>query len=261
MTQATPVALAHFAHSISSGVPWGKALVSAVGMWTAPREQVDGRELDYLIGGEAFDWLLLAERLLRGVDELLPGTVPTEAWERLLFRGELPAGVTPAEFKEGLGVSKYRAHLNYFYGVVVEEALWVAVERELQKERGVRGLHHPVGVLDLVSERLYRAGHAALTRRFRRERNARSTVKFTLAEWKEYTYWLFKLRVGRSDSARLASDTRKGLRMLEELRGAADFTAAEPHGGSVNGQANEQGSEPSAETTHPTEDVEEAACS
>ena len=71
-----------------------------------------------------------------------------------------------------------------------------------------------------MSQRLYRAEPAALMRQFRRARGAKPSVKFSLSELKEYTYWLFKLRVGRSDAARTASDTRKGLAMLSELRGA-----------------------------------------
>jgi hypothetical protein len=182
-----------------------------------PCEEVDGERVTYLIAGEAFDWLTLAERLLRGLEAAVPGIVADEDRERLLFKGRLPDEVTPARFRESLGVDKYRAHLNFFYGVVVEEALWHAVEREVTKERGVRGLHHPHGVMDLVFEKLYRADVKTLMRRFRREREERPSVTFTLTEWKEFTYWLFRLRVGKHDSARIASDTRKGLRMLEEL--------------------------------------------
>ena len=56
----------------------------------------------------------------------------------------------------------------------------------------------------------------------------------TLAEDNAFTYWLFKMRVGRSDAARTASDTRKGLRMLEELRG----TPVEHIGGVVPSAGN-----------------------
>ena len=214
-----PPALEGLIRSVESGVPWARALVEAVGAWTAPRERLGGQERVYLVGGEAFDWLALAERLLHGLDTAVPGAVPTHEQDRLLVRGELPDGITPALFKEALGVAKYRAHLNFFYGVVVEEALSLAVEREVQKERGVRGIQEAFGVLDLVCQRLYRADHASLARRFRREQGRRPSVKFSLAEWKEFTYWLFKMRVGRSDASRTASDTRKGLSMLEELRG------------------------------------------
>ena len=212
--------LADLVRDIHGGTHWASALVGAIGRWTPPREAVDGEELRYL-GGEAFDWLLLAERLLRGVEQASPGLVPAAAVERLLVSGQLPHDVTESHFREALGFDKYRAHLNFFYGVIVEEALWLAVEREVQKERGVRGLHHPIGVLDQVYQRLYRADLKTLMRRFRLERDERPSVKFTMTEWKEFTYSLFKHRVGNQDSARIASDTRKGLTMLEELWGVA----------------------------------------
>ncbi|MCI0821315.1 MAG: hypothetical protein J4N31_03150 [Chloroflexi bacterium] len=217
----TAPAIEHLVRETGAGRPWGGALVEAVGMWTAPCETIDGIELTYLIGGEAFDWLALAERLLRAV----PDTVAAPERERLLSTGALPPGVTPERFKEALGVSKYRAHLNFFYGVVVEEALWLAVEREMLKQAGVRGRNDGAGVQDLVMRRLYGADMLPLVRRFNRERGHARTVRFTLTDWKAFTYWAFKLRVARSDSARTASDTRKGLSVLHELRGDGELPA------------------------------------
>ena len=204
-----------FRGALSGGSPWPEALLAAIGEWSAPSEVVDGVRLDYLIEGEAFDWLLLAERLLR---EAPPGRVPLDEAERLLFTGALPDGTTEADFKGLLGPEKYRAHLNHFYGVVVEEALWHAVEREVEKERNAHGLQHPFGAQNLVAERLYRAELMPLLRQFQREHGRGRRVRLTLAESRAFTYWLFKRRVANSDQARIASDTRKGLRMLNELR-------------------------------------------
>ena len=204
-----------FRSALASGISWPEALLAAIGEWSAPSETVDGVELDYLIEGEAFDWLLLAERLLR---EAPAGRIPVDDAERLLFGGVLPEGVSEAQFKSLLGPEKYRAHLNYFYGVVVEEALWYAVEREVEKERSVRGLQHPSGVQNLISERLYRAELMPLLRRFQREHGRGRRVRLSLSESRAFTYWLFKRRIANSDQARIASDTRKGLRMLSELR-------------------------------------------
>ena len=215
-------ALERLRASVRRGTPWHEALLTAVGEWPAPREVVDGVELCYLIEGEAFDWLLLAERLLR---ELPDGRAPRCDVERLLFEGTLPAGTSDGAFRSALGPDKYRAHLNYFYGVVVEDALWHAVEREIEKERGVRGLRHPFGVQDLVAERLYRADLGTLLRQFQRERGRGRRVRLTLAECRAFTYWLFKRRLRLSDQARAASDTRKGLKMLEEVQASRALPA------------------------------------
>ena len=205
----------HFRSALANGTPWPEALLAAIGEWTAPSEVVDGVQLDYLIEGEAFDWLLLAERLLR---EAPAGCIPSDETERLLFTGVLPEEVSEAQFRSLLGPEKYRAHLSYFYGVVVEEALWQAVEREVEKERSVRGLQHPFGVQNLIADRLYSAGLTILLRHFQREHGHGRRVRLTLAASHAFTYWLFKRRIANSDQARVASDTRKGLRMLDELR-------------------------------------------
>ncbi|MEC9014746.1 MAG: hypothetical protein VYA78_09260, partial [Chloroflexota bacterium] len=60
---AVPDVLLHLRMDLAAGVPWQKALLEAVGRWTTVEEVLDGREYRYLIQGEAFDWLLLAERL------------------------------------------------------------------------------------------------------------------------------------------------------------------------------------------------------
>ena len=204
-----------FRSALARGTPWPEALLTAIGEWTVPFETVDGVPLDYLIEGEAFDWLLLAERLL---GEAPAGRIPNADMERLLFEGALPDEMSEGQFKSLLGPEKYRAHLNHFYGVVVEEALWYAVEREVEKERSVRGLQHPFGVQNLIAERLYRAELMPLLRQFQREHGRARRVRLTLAESRAFTYWLFKRRIANSDQARIASDTRKGLRMLSEIQ-------------------------------------------
>ena len=204
-----------FRDALSCGEHWAPALLRAVGEWSAPSETVDGARLDYLIGGEAFDWLLLADRLLREAPE---GSVPSDDAERLIFTGALPDGVTETQFAEVLGPEKHRAHLNYFYGVVVEEALWLAVEREVEKERVLRGVRHSSGVDDAVAERLYGADLPSLLRRFQREHGRPRRVRLTLGQSREFAYWLFKRRLAASDQARVASDMRKGLRTLNALR-------------------------------------------
>jgi hypothetical protein len=216
-TTAEPEAIIRFREQLAEGRPWVDALLEAVGSWRLPHELVDGHEYVYLIAGEAFDWLALASRLLA----VAPESVLADDRERLLFQGALPAGVSESQFREALGTAKYRAHLNYFYGIVVEEALWLSMEREVAKERGVRGLHHGLGVHDVISQRLYGADQASLVRRFRRTQGQKVSISFTLSDWKAFTYWLFKHRLSRCDSARIASDTRKGLRLLQEIRDAS----------------------------------------
>jgi hypothetical protein len=110
--------------AITGGKHWYIALLEAIGMWTVAEEVHNQRRYCYLIAGEAFDWLLLAERLCEAVDGLLPG----DEKNTLLFHGQPPLNLTVEKFKGLIGSAKYRQYLNYFYGIIVEEALILAVQ-------------------------------------------------------------------------------------------------------------------------------------
>ena len=212
--EAAAQAVQRWRLDVATGRPWADALLAAIGAWPLTRETCNGREFEYLIEGEAFDWLVLSERLLLEVR----GAIPLDEAERLLFHGELPAHVSRAQFREALGGAKYRAHLNFFYGVVVEEALWHATERDVIKQRGGHGFAHASDVDDLVAERLYGRSFAALLRGYHRAQGRKVRVKHRLSDWKAFSYWCFRQRIAQSDHTRAASDTDKGLRTLAQLR-------------------------------------------
>ncbi|HWC30402.1 MAG TPA: hypothetical protein VG845_10005, partial [Dehalococcoidia bacterium] len=122
--------IAFMRQKIAEGEHWYVAVLKTMARWDQAEEVIDDRRYRYLVGGEAFDWLLLAERL---VDEL-GGVVSPEEREALLFHGHPPLEVSDDEFQSLIGTPKYQAYLNYLYGVVVEEALQVAIEEEVAKE-------------------------------------------------------------------------------------------------------------------------------
>ncbi len=193
---------------------WFLAVLEGVGRWPLAEEEVNGRRYRYLIGGEAFDWLLLAERLC----EALADVTPEEEREPLLMHGRFPVEVSEEEFRQLLGPTKHRAHLNFLYGIQVEEALQERVAREVEKERLCQVWEN--GHIDEeVCNRIYGANRSELFRRFREEHGL-SDNNLSLGDLHEFTYWLFKHRVNNADPARVASDTRKGLAMLAQMRSA-----------------------------------------
>ena len=209
-----PDAVMYLRGEIAAGRPWHEALLKAMGMWTLPRERCNGREYVYVIQGEALDWVLLAERLCKGIE----GMIPPEELEDLLFRGRLPVEIGAREMKDALGYNKYRGLLNFWYGVVVEEALQLAVEDEVRKEMRASGRTDVEDLSDAVFLRLYDETRSSLLKRFRSEMKYSFRGAFSLTQAKELTYWLFKLRLKYWDPARVASDTHKGLRLLQQLR-------------------------------------------
>ena len=65
-------AIQHLKKSVSNGKHWYLALLEAIKLWESTKETYNRREYRYLIDGEAFDWLLLAERLCQEIAELIP---------------------------------------------------------------------------------------------------------------------------------------------------------------------------------------------
>jgi hypothetical protein len=197
---------------IAAGKHWYPALLEAIGRWTVAEEVVVGRSYKYLIAGEAFDWLLLAERLCLAVDGLLP----EDEKVALLFHEKAPLELTTDKFEELIGSYKYRQYLNYFYGITAEEALVQAVEEEVRKERRALGKNNEPDITDEAYRRIYNATQPELLKGFRRENGYQRRRSLSLTELKEFTYWLFKYRLAHCDKARVASDTKKALGWLKK---------------------------------------------
>ena len=207
-------AVAHLRAQIEAGRDWCEVLLEAIGQWTLAEEEYKGRTYKYLLLGEAFDWLLLAERLCNEMD----GAIPQESKEDLLFRGRLPRSFTAEKFRILIGHSKHRAFLNYWYGVVIEEALQLKAEEELRKQHHARGFPDTDDLTEEVFAKLYEGSREDLFKEFLKETGKKRRASRSLSDLKEFTYWLFKRRVRIWDPARVASDTRKGLVRLDQLR-------------------------------------------
>ena len=207
MATADAKAIEHLRQAIASGKHWYIVLLEAIRLWKSAEEDYNGRHLRYLINGEAFDWLLLAERLIDELGE----SIPEKERVNLLFFDVPPLELTREEFKKLIGPAKYRAYLNYLYGVLVEENLISAVVDEIRKERLASGSNKQEDVLDKAYRRIYGASQQSLLDRFRKEKKYPKRKSMTLGELKEFTYWLFKYRIKKSDKSRVASDTKKAL--------------------------------------------------
>ncbi len=205
-------AIRHFKESLAGGQHWYLALLSSIGLWSSAVEEYNERTFKYLIDGEAFDWLLLAERLCETVDALLPENEKNE----LLFQGIPPVSLSAAEVKKLIGEKKYAQYLNYFYGITVEEALLLAVQEEIDKERRLNALHVKAESGDELYIRVYDEAKGSLLKQFRHQKGYAQLQSTSITELKEFTYWLFKYRLKRCEKARIASDTKKALEYLKQ---------------------------------------------
>ena len=204
-------AIEHLKQEVANGKHWYTALLEAIRLWKSPEEDYHGHHLKYLIDGEAFDWLLLAERLSDEISD----SIPEHERINLLFFDLPPMELSTEEFKKLIGSSKYRAYLNYLYGVLVEENLIAAVVDEIRKERLASGSNKHEDIDDKAYRRIYGHNQQDLLDSFRKDKKHPRRKSMTLGEMKEFTYWLFKYRIKRSDKTRVASDTKKALLKMQ----------------------------------------------
>ena len=151
LDSGTEETLRRFRESVKAGGDWTDALLDAIAEWTLAEESMDGREYRYLVAGEAFDWRLLAERIVLTAYDCLP---PAER-DRFLFQGETPRPLSDEDLRAAFGAVKHSAVTNFWYGVRVEEALLLAVEREIRKSRYGMGKTDDSKLDDLAHQRIY----------------------------------------------------------------------------------------------------------
>lgn len=209
-------------HASNPKTNWRLALIETMSLWSLASEEIDGRKFVYLLAGEAFNWRILAERILSAPD--IP--VSEEDREEFLLDPALPAGLKEEEFRRLIGFAKGAGFLNYFYGVTVEQAILLAVEEQVRKRRYAKGFAPDDVGADTAFEILYGATRDDLITEFTGEtgtrvsRQARGPGRSAgnLGNIDQFTYWLFQRRFKNADPARIASDTRKGLELLERMR-------------------------------------------
>jgi len=197
---------------IAGGGDWYRAVLQAVRLWPVGEEDVEGERYVYLLDGEALDLLRLCERLCLEVANL----VPEEQVVALLANDRPPDALSREELRALIGHEKYRAYLTFIYGVMVEEMVIHAVVQEFRKKRRTSGLTHYDAVLDDAYVYVYGSTRAELFDTFRHERGLPRRRSVTLTQVKEFTYWLFKLRLRSTDKSRVASDTKRALTLLHQ---------------------------------------------
>ena len=129
--------------------------------------------------------------------------------------GTFPREVLAHELRHCLGSVKFQAYLNYWYGVTVESAIQLAVQEEIRKDRLSKGFVSQKGLLNEVFIRIYNDKKTQLYNRFKQQHAPILQRVNNTGRYKEFTYWLFKIRLDLFDGARVASDTCKGLEWLQ----------------------------------------------
>jgi len=210
-------AISHLRQALAKGENWYIALLEAISLWESSEENFNGEEYRYLIGGEALDLRLLSRRLLKSAD----GLIPAEEKSAFLKNNQPPIQITHEQFKELIGDTKYKAYLNYFYGVTIENSLISAVQKQINKELRMYPCCQDPREFEDIHKRIYGKDVETLTSQF--NGNSNHTID-SIEKSAEFTYWLFKYRINNSDKERMASDTQKGLKNLSKKQRATFWT-------------------------------------
>ncbi len=207
-----PQAVTLFKRMLRGGDPWYPALLEIVSRWSAAEEEIDRIRYRYLIAGEAFDWLLLAERLIGEAGDDIP------AWqvERLLVHGIPPDDSSEDDFARAVGPAKHSAHLNFQYGVTIEQLLLLSSELELQKVGRLAGAGQPEADVAAYNA-VYGVSYLELAAIYSTETGVAFGERVSQSEFQAFTYWCSKYRLRMGEPARVASDTRKALALMSRL--------------------------------------------
>ena len=119
---------------------WQRTFIATIAAWPVENETVYDETFHYFIGGEAFNWKRLAERIATQLAaEGCEHPKSHEIFEWIATSGTF-GGLSEQEFRRITGVDGWRAHLNHFYGVHIEQCLLAAIQSRIQKQRYSGGM-------------------------------------------------------------------------------------------------------------------------
>ena len=207
---------------------WQITLLKTVAAWPKENERAYDETFHYFIGGEAFNWKRLAERIATQLTEEGHSAVPTEDIFDWLGDTGVFGRLGEENFRRILGVDGWRAHLNFFYGVHIEQCLIAAIQSRIQKRRYGNGLPPSDDASDRAYLGLYEETEETLWQQFLDENSARLADLIaespeetrTIGLDEEFTYWLFKRRIENTNAAQVADETRRALEMLTRINTA-----------------------------------------
>lgn len=209
---------------------WRENIFDATSRWHLPLEKVSGDdEYVYFIAGEAFNWRRLAERLAWHIELLLPDELVVEL-RQWVEDDHIFGGIEESDFRRILGSDKWRAYLNYFYGVTLERCLLVYAGNRIGKQEFSRGRHVTDDALDDAFVALYDASEQELWAQFVAENNAADAEDDvdtshpdearSTAQDDEFTYWLFKRRIASTYQVHIAHEVKHGLELFDNVGNA-----------------------------------------
>tara|TARA_B100001029_G_C15063719_1_gene461177 strand:+ start:4305 stop:4946 length:642 start_codon:yes stop_codon:yes gene_type:complete len=167
------------------------------------------------ISGEVFNWKLSLKLFYSEFENL-------DEIDNYLFTPYDFSHKERNQIKRLMGSKLYSAHLNYFYGVVVENAIREILRSEIEKKRGYLDQNNYFLINEKIFKLIYGKNIEELWAEFcSNERlGARSYYvpnKIYSLEYDSFTYWLSKKRIKLCAPELNASLISRGLDYLERI--------------------------------------------
>ena len=200
-----------FHELLASGISMHEALLTVIGRWSAKEEIVNDIQFRYWVSGEAFNWELLARRLLLSTNEINSDS----ALDQLLTEPFVLPGGDQSMITHFFSPQKYKAHLNFLYGVMLEEVIINVNELSAAKEI-LSQLSHETP-LDTTYLNLYAHNYEDFIKLYQYENKLNFEEFSCLYDYQEFLYWSWKYRIRKSTPEKIAYDTQTGISYVWNL--------------------------------------------
>ena len=208
-----------FNNALNNGENWKNVVLEVIKIWSIPEEKKGNHKLTYLISDEAFNWVRLAIRIVNSSNI----EVPEDEIREFLFSGFLPNTLSEYEFKSKIGDSKFKGWQNYYYGIIVEQAVIELTKMNIMKKVFSTGINISEERLDIVFDEIYGNSFEVLWKDFNLNTSGVNR-KYYLpkttgeSESEEFIYWLFKRRLSKSTPEVFASRVNEALKYLDNVK-------------------------------------------
>ena len=171
----------------------------------------------YLIQNEALNWKIVAVKLiLESKNDNFMTYLPS------LLNPIIYSDEDKNTIKNKMGSSFFSAHLNYFYGIIVEQSIREIKKNDFQKEFNYPSYNLKHNINDRVFENLYGKNVNLLWDEFCKNARLNSRRYYTptkmyCSDYENFTYWLSKKRLKLTTPELNASLISRGLKYLDDL--------------------------------------------
>jgi len=182
-----------------------------IGHWPLKSEIIGDMDYQYWINDEAFNWYLLASRIIFSVKD----EQNIKKLDHFLSTVHFLPGSDQRIMINLFPPDKYRAHLNFIYGVILEEV--IICFNEMEKNKDVLNQFNVTDSINLVYLNLYGMDYTEFIRLYEFETKTKLDQFDTLHSYYNFLYWSWKYRLMKSTPEKIAYDSQSGINFLMNL--------------------------------------------